>query len=97
MLLLNTRYWRLESEYAAALGWGTEYRHQHGLRCLGIPNVPKVFNEVTRIDDALKLWKEMQQRERTTFDHDKDEEFEDSDGNVYNKKTYLDLQRQGLL
>ncbi len=75
----------------------TEYRHQHGLRCLGIPNVPKVFNEVTRIDDALKLWKEMQQRERTTFDHDKDEEFEDSDGNVYNKKTYLDLQRQGLL
>jgi splicing factor 3A subunit 3 len=25
------------------------------------------------------------------------EEFEDEQGNVYNKKTYMDLKRQGLL
>ena len=26
-----------------------------------------------------------------------DEEYEDADGNVYNKKTYEDLRRQGLI
>lgn len=31
------------------------------------------------------------------FKADVDEEFEDSAGNVYNKKTYEDMQRQGLI
>ena len=73
-----------------------EFRHQHGLKCLGIPN-NKVFWGVTKIDDALALWKSLQEKQQTGFSNDQDEEFEDKDGNVYNKKTYMDLQRQGLL
>ncbi|KAG7261132.1 hypothetical protein CRUP_002422 [Coryphaenoides rupestris] len=53
-----------------------EWRHAHGMRCLGIPNTAH-FANVTQIEDA--------------------EEYEDSSGNVVNKKTYEDLKRQGLL
>jgi len=35
--------------------------------------------------------------ETSKFRPDIEEEFEDNEGNVFNKKTYLDLQRQGLL
>ena len=49
------------------------------------------------IADALALHKAIQERGATSFKADADEEFEDASGNVYNKKTYLDLQRQGLL
>lgn len=73
-----------------------EPRHQHGMRCLKIPNT-KAFLEVTTIADALALHKAMQERGAASFKADADEEFEDASGNVYNKKTYLDLQRQGLL
>ena len=31
------------------------------------------------------------------FKVEEDEEFEDDEGNVYNRKTYMDLKRQGLL
>ena len=31
----------------------TEYRHAHGLRCLGIPN-SRYFQDITKIDDAYK-------------------------------------------
>jgi splicing factor 3A subunit 3 len=73
-----------------------EFRHQHGMRCLGIPN-NKVFSEVTKIDDAKALWQTLQKEQQNGFSQDQDEEFEDKEGNVYNKKTYMDLQRQGLL
>ena len=73
-----------------------EPRHQHGMRCLNIPNT-KAFLEVTTIADALALHKAIQERGAGVFKADADEEFEDASGNVYNKKTYLDLQRQGLL
>ncbi len=73
-----------------------EARHQHGMRCLKIPNT-KAFLEVTSIADALALHKAMQERGAAAFKPEADEEFEDAAGNVYNKKTYLDLQRQGLL
>lgn len=52
---------------------------------------------MTRIEDAKALWESVQKRESTSFTQDQDEEFEDKDGNVYKRKTYLDLQRQGLL
>ncbi|KAL1806972.1 hypothetical protein ACET3Z_030040 [Daucus carota] len=32
-----------------------EWRHQHGMRCLGIPN-SKNFNEITSIEEAKQLW-----------------------------------------
>lgn len=73
-----------------------EPRHLHGMRCLKIP-MSRAFLEVTSIADALKLHESLKQRQVGSFRSETDEEFEDAQGNVYNKKTYLDLQRQGLL
>ncbi|EFJ51494.1 splicing factor 3a, subunit 3 [Volvox carteri f. nagariensis] len=71
-----------------------EYRHLNGMRALGIPN-NKMFYEVTKIEDALQLWKSIQ-KAKGDFKPE-DEEFEDAQGNVYSKKTYDDLKRQGLI
>ncbi|GFR50687.1 hypothetical protein Agub_g12939 [Astrephomene gubernaculifera] len=72
-----------------------EYRHQNGMRALGIPN-NKMFYEVTKMEDAVQLWKSIQEKAKGDFKPD-DEEFEDAQGNVYSKKTYDDLKRQGLI
>ena len=55
------------------------------------------FYEVTTIADALALHKTLTERERGTGGEGGEEEFEDTQGNVYNKKTYEDLKRQGLV
>ncbi|WCJ36831.1 splicing factor-related [Euphorbia peplus] len=74
-----------------------EWRHQHGMRCLGIPNT-KNFNEITSIEEAKELWKRIQEKQGVNkWRPDLEEEYEDRDGNIYNKKTYTDLQRQGLI
>lgn len=74
-----------------------EGRHQHGMRCLGIPNT-KNFNEITSIEEAQALWKDIQERQgQNKWRPDLEEEYEDKEGNIYNKKTYTDLQRQGLI
>ncbi|EEF48955.1 splicing factor 3a, putative [Ricinus communis] len=74
-----------------------EWRHQHGMRCLGIPNT-KNFNEITSIEEAKELWKRIQERQGVNkWRPDLEEEYEDREGNIYNKKTYTDLQRQGLI
>ncbi|KAL8171503.1 hypothetical protein V2J09_023307 [Rumex salicifolius] len=74
-----------------------EWRHQYGMRCLGIPNT-KNFNEITSIEDAKKLWVKIQQRQGVhKWRPELEEEYEDREGNIYNKKTYTDLQRQGLI
>ncbi|CAH8292686.1 unnamed protein product [Eruca vesicaria subsp. sativa] len=74
-----------------------ESRHQNGMRRLGIPNT-KNFNEITSIEEAKELWKRIQERRGVNeWRPDVEEEYEDGDGNVYNKKTYSDLQRQGLI
>jgi splicing factor 3A subunit 3 len=52
---------------------------------------------VTKIEDALALWRTLQSRHTGGFNPETDEELEDAQGNVYNKKTYEDLRRQGLL
>lgn len=75
----------------------SEWRHAHGMRCLGIPNTAH-FANVTKIEDAMALWskiKEMKNAERWNPDHE--EEYEDTAGNVVSKKTFEDLKRQGLL
>ena len=36
-----------------------EWRHQNGMRALGIPN-NKLFYEVTKIADAQELWRNVQ-------------------------------------
>ncbi|KAE8077717.1 hypothetical protein FH972_016252 [Carpinus fangiana] len=74
-----------------------EWRHQHGMRCLGIPNT-KNFNEITSIEEAKDLWRKIQERQGVNkWRPDLEEEYEDREGNIYNKKTYTDLQRQGLI
>ncbi|KAL8137091.1 hypothetical protein V2J09_003092 [Rumex salicifolius] len=74
-----------------------EWRHQYGMRCLGIPNT-KNFNEITSIEDAKRLWERIQSRQGVNkWRPELEEEYEDREGNIYNKKTYSDLQRQGLI
>uniref|UniRef100_A0ACD5VTM5 Uncharacterized protein n=1 Tax=Avena sativa TaxID=4498 RepID=A0ACD5VTM5_AVESA len=74
-----------------------EWRHQHGMRCLGIPNT-KNFNEITSIEEAKALWERIQSKQGLNkWRPDLEEEYEDTDGNIYNRKTYTDLQRQGLI
>ncbi|TVU35501.1 hypothetical protein EJB05_17394 [Eragrostis curvula] len=74
-----------------------EWRHQHGMRCLGIPNT-KNFNEITSIEEAKALWEKIQARQGVIkWRPELEEEYEDQEGNIYNKKTYTDLQRQGLI
>jgi splicing factor 3A subunit 3 len=74
-----------------------EWRHAYGMKCLGIPN-GKEFMNITKFDDAKALWEKLQKRLAVTeFRLEEDEEFEDHEGNVFNKKTFEDLKRQGLL
>ncbi|KAF9960892.1 Splicing factor 3A subunit 3 [Mortierella alpina] len=73
-----------------------EWRHAHGMRCLGIPNT-RQFHEIVGIEDALALWKKIKGSKPESAKKDQIEEFEDSEGNVFNKKTYEDLKRQGLI
>ncbi|XP_075493797.1 splicing factor SF3a60 homolog [Primulina tabacum] len=74
-----------------------EWRHQHGMRCLGIPNT-KNFNEITFIEEAKQLWEKIQEKQGVNkWRPELEEEYEDKEGNIYNKKTYTDLQRQGLI
>lgn len=74
-----------------------ESRHAQGMQALGIPNTAH-FANITQIEDACNLWGKLKvERKKQKFNDDSEEEYEDSLGNVVNKKTYLDLQRQGLL
>lgn len=74
-----------------------EWRHAQGMNALGIPNTAH-FANITKIKDAIILWDKLKtEKERNKFQALVEEEFEDSQGNVVNKKTYEDLKRQGLL
>ena len=67
------------------------------MRCLGIPNT-KHFHDITLIEDALGLYNKIKGSIKVEqFVGEIDEEFEDSEGNVLNRRTYEDLARQGLL
>ncbi|XP_023582813.1 splicing factor 3A subunit 3 [Trichechus manatus latirostris] len=64
-----------------------EWRHAHGMRCLGIPNTAH-FANVTQIEDAVSLWAKLKlQKASERWQPDTEEEYEDSSGNVVNKKT----------
>jgi len=75
----------------------SEWRHAHGMRCLGIPNTSH-FANVVRIQDALELWQRVSGvKNEERFNPEQEEEFEDSMGNVVNRKMFEDLRRQGVL
>ncbi|TPX40422.1 hypothetical protein SeMB42_g06009 [Synchytrium endobioticum] len=74
-----------------------EARHAHGMKSLGIPNT-RQFHEITSIQDAIGLWEKVRNlTKKEELRNDGTEEFEDSSGNVFSKKVYDDLKRQGLL
>lgn len=75
----------------------TDAQHIHGLRCLNI-SYSKHYYMVDRIADAVRLRDKIAcAGKNSSFDPDLEMEFEDSTGNVMNRKTYQDLERQGLL
>jgi len=88
----NTSYWGRRAFEKHFIEW----RHAYGMKCLGIPN-SKHFHEITNINDALALWEKVKADQgKYEWNPDEQEEFEDEEGNVMIKKTYLDLKRQGL-
>jgi len=74
-----------------------EWRHAHGMRCLGIPNT-KDFHLITQIDDAIALYDKIKQvKSKGAYRPDEEEEFEDINGTVFRKRDYDRLVRQGVL
>ena len=74
-----------------------EYRHIHGLRCLGITNTT-LFREITKIDEAQRLWAKLEgDKKKLKVQAETVEEMEDAQGNVMPRKVFEDLQKQGLL
>ncbi|KAI1263526.1 hypothetical protein F5Y18DRAFT_393198 [Xylariaceae sp. FL1019] len=74
-----------------------EGRHIYGLKCLGITNTA-LFRDITRINEALRLWEKIQKDKRKDKVEDGSViQMEDAEGNVMPEKVYYDLQKQGLL
>lgn len=81
----------------------SEGRHVYGLQCLGITKNTGLFREITKIEEAEKLWEKLE-RDRAKelvkkggLDGEDMVEMEDGEGNVMPKKVYEDLARSGLL
>lgn len=68
-----------------------EPKHVAGMKALGIPNTRQFF-EITSISEAVNLWNSIQKKRTEDV-----EEFEDAEGNIYDKKLYTSLQKQGML
>jgi splicing factor 3A subunit 3 len=88
-----------------------ELKHSIGMKSLGIPNT-KAFHGVIKIKDAQLLFEKVKKTggdgvratnittattSSSIVDDGGVEEFQDSAGNVVDKKTYADLARCGLL
>lgn len=75
----------------------TEGKHSYGMKCLGVPNTAHFF-DMTSIEDVVRLHEKIRKDlSSKAFDVQKDEEYEDTEGNVLDRRTYEDLARQGLL
>lgn len=73
-----------------------EWRHAYGMKCLRLPNTLQ-FKNITRIEDALKLHhKLIEDKNRTEFNPETEEQYEDENGNVYNKKMLAGMNKKGL-
>jgi len=67
----------------------TEWRHQHAMKQLGLPNTPH-FMHITRVDDAKALLKKLQQDQAATeFNPLAEEEIETESGQVLVKGAAL--------
>ncbi|KAL4988939.1 hypothetical protein BDW68DRAFT_158038 [Aspergillus falconensis] len=76
----------------------SEALHIFGLKCLGITSNTNLFREITKIDDAIRLWEKLEQdRKKERELRDNVVQMEDAEGNVMPERIYLDLQKQGIL
>ncbi|KAL4805078.1 hypothetical protein BDV18DRAFT_24859 [Aspergillus unguis] len=76
----------------------SEALHIFGLKCLGITSNTNLFREITKIDEAIRLWEKLEQDRRKDRDQrDNVVQMEDAEGNVMPERIYLDLQKQGIL
>jgi len=74
-----------------------EWRHAHAMRCLGIPNT-RHFHEISKMNEARALYEKLKKEaQEIAWKPNSEEEFEDTTGNILNKKTFEDLRREGLL
>ena len=86
-----------------------EPRHAQGLRALGIPML-KAFNNITKIADARALWDKVRAEDpaaaaaasaggaSSAVDRAAAlEEVEDASGNVFSRRAFDELRRQGLV
>lgn len=90
-----------------------ESRHAFGMRALGLPNtkhfheITRIEDALSRKcvhfqrECPLKFYlvaeKLKQEGRHEIFEQETMEELEDDEGNVYNRKTYEDLKKQGLI
>lgn len=65
--------------------------------CSAAPDLFKFFQGITSIEDALSLHKVLKSGTKLEFKAERDEECEDDEGNVYTKKTFEDLAKQGII
>lgn len=74
-------------------------KHQNGLKMLGIDSSKmSLFVNITTIDEALELWKNIKREERIKEgEAEADIEVEDEDGNVMTERDYIQLKKQGLI
>jgi splicing factor 3A subunit 3 len=67
------------------------------MRALGIPNT-RHFSHITKMSDAQNLFEKLKREGvGAGFKAEEEEEMEDAEGNVFNKRTYEELRRQGLV
>lgn len=74
----------------------SEWRHRDALSRFGIKYSQAYFG-VTTIAEAQQLHAALQSRSKEGWDAENMEQLEDRDGNVYSKKVYADLVRQGII
>lgn len=81
----------------------SEARHVYGLQCLGITKNTGLFREITKIDEAEKLWEKLERDKAKELERkggDTGEgiiEMEDREGNVMPKRVWDDLDKAGLM
>ena len=74
-----------------------EWEHKAALQTLGIKYTPSLYL-VTTIAEAKRILESNKGKVSSNlFNPNQEEEFEDSEGNVYKKNTFEDLKRQGYI
>lgn len=69
----------------------SEALHIYGLKCLGITSNTNLFREITRIEDAMRLWDKLEQdRKKERDSRDNVVQMEDAEGNVMPERIYLE-------